>query len=187
MLFSVLYYLVLMSSFSIDHNEKMNSQVMSHVNGLVSAIESAMSPTTSYETREECENLCQQFMTQASASDCRDVGFQLIASFPPACHFGLSLVEHCIKVHWQALLPQERQIIKVGYWFNHICVYLYLNTKFPPLCAHVISVQDQVIWLMNAGNGPLPNLNASHLKDGISRLMVEIVKQEGPHQVRCIL
>ena len=80
---------------------------------LVQAVDVALSATASSESRNQAYMLCEKFKEESPL--CATVGFQL-ACFGRnlnAKHFGLQLVEHCIKFRWNSLHPQEKISIKV--------------------------------------------------------------------------
>lgn len=80
---------------------------------LIRAVEAALSPTTDPQIRAQSYTYCEQFKEEANPLACTAVGFQLISCYPSARHFGLQLVEHCIKFRWFELEPQDKMAIKV--------------------------------------------------------------------------
>ena len=91
----------------------MDRLLPSEANQLILAVEAALSPTTDPTTRAQSYALCERFKEEANPLTCTAVGFQLASSYPSARHFGLQLVEHCIKFRWLEIQPQEKMTIKV--------------------------------------------------------------------------
>lgn len=96
-------------------------QLSAEAQQLVQAVEIALSPTASAETRTQAYTHCERFKEESPL--CATVGLQLASSnhIPVIRHFGLQLVEHCIKFKWQDIHPQEKISIKV-YQFTHCCI-----------------------------------------------------------------
>lgn len=80
---------------------------------LIHAVDVALSPTATAEARNQAYNLCESFKEESPL--CSLVGIQLASSSKSATvrHFGLQLVEHCIKFRWKDTHPQEKLSIKV--------------------------------------------------------------------------
>ena len=80
---------------------------------LIQAVNVALSPTATTESRSQAYNLCERFKEESPL--CAVVGLQLAGSnqTPAVRHFGLQLVEHCIKFRWKDMHPQEKLSIKV--------------------------------------------------------------------------
>ena len=80
---------------------------------LTEAVEVALSPTATLAARNQAYSLYEKFKEQSPI--CAAVGLQLAGSDKSATvrHFGLQLIEHCIKFRWKDLPPQEKLFLKV--------------------------------------------------------------------------
>ena len=89
------------------------SQVSLEAEQLVNAVNIALSPTATAEARAQAYNICERFKEESPL--CAVVGLHLakLTETPFVSHFGLQLVEHCIKFRWKDLHPQEKLTIKV--------------------------------------------------------------------------
>ena len=88
-------------------------QLSDEAEQLILAVEIALSPTATADARNQAYNLCERFKEESPL--CAAVGVQLAGSMRSSTvrHFGLQLVEHCIKFRWKDLHPQEKLSIKV--------------------------------------------------------------------------
>lgn len=91
-------------------------QISAEAEQLIHAVDIALSPAVSTEERNQAYNVCERFKEESPL--CAIVGLQLAASArsPTIRHFGLQLVEHCIKFRWKDMHPQEKLSIKVLYF-----------------------------------------------------------------------
>ena len=80
---------------------------------LVQAVDIALSATASSEARNQAYLLCEKFKEESPL--CATIGFQLsrYGNNFNVKHFGLQLVEHCIKFRWNNIHTQEKIFIKV--------------------------------------------------------------------------
>ena len=80
---------------------------------LMQAVNIALSATANVQERSQAYILCEKFKEESPL--CATVGFELALAGrnPAAKHFGLQLIEHCIKFRWNNLQPQEKVSIKV--------------------------------------------------------------------------
>lgn len=88
-------------------------QLSAEAEQLIQAVEIALSPTASADARTQAYSICERFKEESPL--CAAVGLQLVCSNITATiqHFGLQLVEHCIKFQWQDIHPQQKLSIKV--------------------------------------------------------------------------
>lgn len=88
-------------------------QLSAEAEQLILAVDVALSPTATADARNQAYNLCERFKEESPL--CAAVGVQLAGSpkNPTVRHFGLQLVEHCIKFRWKDMHPQEKLSIKV--------------------------------------------------------------------------
>jgi exportin-5 len=73
-------------------------------------------------------------------------------------HFGLQLIEHTIKFNWNVISRPEKIFIK-----------------------------ENSMKLLSAGLGGMDERNATHIKDALSRIIVEMIKREWPQQWTTLL
>lgn len=80
---------------------------------LIHAVDVALSATASSEARNQAYLLCEKFKEESPL--CATIGFQLArhGNNFSIKHFGLQLVEHCIKFRWNCIHTQEKIFIKV--------------------------------------------------------------------------
>lgn len=88
-------------------------QLSSAAEQLVLAVEVALAPTATADARSQAYSVCERFKEESPL--CSVVGLQLAGSSKSSTvrHFGLQLVEHCIKFRWKDTHPQEKLNIKV--------------------------------------------------------------------------
>lgn len=86
---------------------------------------------------------------------CAQAGFYLVTNqFSPIVkHFGLQLMEHTVKINWNNISQQEKVFIK-----------------------------ENSMKLLSQGIGPAEDSSLQHLKDALSRVVVEMIKREWPQQ-----
>ncbi|EDW75143.1 uncharacterized protein Dwil_GK19857 [Drosophila willistoni] len=121
---------------------------------LAQAVDMIMQPTTTQQARLEAYMACERFKEESPL--CAQVGLYL-ASSPQfnqqAHHFGLQLMEYTIKFKWNQITHEEKVFIK-----------------------------DNAIKMLNLGVGPAEDKRLLHLKDALSRIIVEMIKREWPQQ-----
>ncbi|XP_058807099.1 exportin-5 [Phymastichus coffea] len=117
-------------------------------------VEMTMSPNISQQQRLEVYNACERF--KESSPLCAQCGLFLAQRSPGrnsiVRHFGLQLMEHCIKYRWTHLSQTEKIFIK-----------------------------ENAMRLLEEGIEPLTQ-EESHIKDALARIIVEMVKREWPQQ-----
>lgn len=86
---------------------------------------------------------------------CAQAGFYLVTNqFSPVVkHFGLQLMEHTVKFNWNNISQQEKVFIK-----------------------------ENSMKLLCQGVGAADDSSLQHLKDALSRVIVEMIKREWPQQ-----
>jgi exportin-5 len=80
---------------------------------LIRAVEISMSPTASSQERRNAYEACEQF--KETSPMCAECGLYL-AQLPNIAivrHFGLQLMEHCVKYRWNKMTQAEKLFIKV--------------------------------------------------------------------------
>ena len=82
---------------------------------------------------------------------CAQAGFYLVTNQFSAIvkHFGLQLMEHQVKFNWNKISQEEKIFIK-----------------------------DNTMKLLASGVGPADDPSLLHIKDALSRIVVEMVKRE---------
>lgn len=121
---------------------------------LAQVVEVMMSPNVPQEQRLEVYNACERF--KESSPLCAQCGLYLAQKAPNRSsvvrHFGLQLMEHCIKYRWTQISQSEKIFIK-----------------------------ESAMKLLQEGTEPLLQEEA-HIKDALSRVVVEMIKREWPQQ-----
>ena len=81
---------------------------------LVQAVNISLSATVNCQERTHAYNLCEKFKEESPL--CATIGFELACccSNLNARHFGLKLVEHCVKFRWTYIDTNEKVLIKVS-------------------------------------------------------------------------
>ncbi|XP_066998093.1 exportin-5 [Anabrus simplex] len=118
---------------------------------LAGAVELTMDPLVPQQQRMEAYTAVERFKDTSSV--CAQCGFflaQCPKESPFVRHFGLQLVEHCVKYRWNQMSQQEKIFIK-----------------------------DNVMKLLGRGMEP-ELLEHAHIKDAMSRVVVEMIKREWP-------
>uniref|UniRef100_H3CTC2 Exportin-5 n=1 Tax=Tetraodon nigroviridis TaxID=99883 RepID=H3CTC2_TETNG len=130
----------------------MADQVASFCDQLIKAVNVTMDPETSHIYRLEALKFCEEFKENNSL--CLPCGLRLADKAQPAVvrHFGLQILEHVIKFRWNDMQQQDK--------------------------AHLKECAMQLLL-----NGTLSILEEeSHIKDVLSRIIVEMIKREWPQQ-----
>ncbi|XP_068183178.1 exportin-5 [Antennarius striatus] len=128
----------------------MAEQVAAVCDQLVRAVNVTMDAETSQIYRLEALKFCEQF--KESSTLCVPCGLQLADRTQPAVvrHFGLQILEHVIKFRWNNMQQQEKVQLKE-------CAMRLLSDG-------TLSILEE----------------ESHIKDGLSRIIVEMIKREWP-------
>ncbi|GAB1599827.1 exportin-5-like [Argonauta hians] len=120
------------------------------VQQLIAAVETVMNPAVRNEDRMLAHKVCDELKEMPSKS----IEFGLILAHsqysPIIRHFGLQLLEHCIKYHWNDLVPAEKNRMKKS-------------------ALELIATGTQGILV-----------EVHHIKDAVSRITVEIIKRDWP-------
>ncbi|XP_022088684.1 exportin-5-like isoform X3 [Acanthaster planci] len=130
----------------------MDGEVISWCSKLTESVNAAMDPIVGQESRMQAYQLCEEFKTSAPYSLCIACG-QLLASVSNSTvvrHFGLQLLENCVKFRWISSSPSEKLSLK-----EFVLSYFHNGTH------HLLEEQMCI-------------------KDGLSRIMVEMIKREWP-------
>ncbi|XP_012279678.1 exportin-5 [Orussus abietinus] len=121
---------------------------------LARAVEVTMSPNVPHQQRLEAYNACERF--KESSPLCAQCGLYLAQKSPNRSpvvrHFGLQLMEHCVKYRWTQISQPEKIFIK-----------------------------ESAMKLLQEGTEPLLQ-EETHIKDALSRVVVEMIKREWPQQ-----
>ncbi|KAI4494072.1 hypothetical protein M0802_009226 [Mischocyttarus mexicanus] len=121
---------------------------------LAHLVEVIMSPNITHQQRSEIYNTCERF--KETSPLCAQCGLYLAQKSPNRSsvvrHFGLQLMEHCIKYRWTQISQSEKIFIK-----------------------------ENAMKLLQEGTEPLLQEEA-HIKDALSRIIVEMIKREWPQQ-----
>ncbi|XP_037929021.1 exportin-5-like [Teleopsis dalmanni] len=126
---------------------------------LAKAVDLIMHPQTTQQARMEAYIACERFKEESPL--CAEVGLYL-ASAPHfgqnVKHFGLQLMEYTIKLKWNCIAHEEKIFIK-----------------------------ENAMKLLLLGVGPAEDASLAHLKDALSRIIVEMIKREWPQQWTSLL
>lgn len=127
------------------------AQISAQLAGMVEAM---MSPNISHEQRLNVYNECERF--KESSPICAQCGLFLAQRSPNRSsivrHFGLQLMEHCVKYRWTQMSQSEKIFIK-----------------------------ENAMKLLHEGTEPIMQ-EENHIKDALSRIIVEMIKREWPQQ-----
>lgn len=117
---------------------------------LIQAIETTLNPSTAQQQRAEAYEFIEAF--KADSPLCVPVAVELYDRNNTAVvrHTGLQLLEHTVKFKWNSLSPNEQAKLKTT-----------------------------ALYLLGQGNGNLAD-EPTHIKEALSRLVVEITKREWP-------
>ncbi|XP_071797679.1 exportin-5-like [Asterias amurensis] len=130
----------------------MESQFLNWCGKLTEAVNVAMNAEVAQQERFNAYQLCEEFKELAPFSECVASGLQFadIRNTTVIRHFGLQLLEHSVKFRWNSTTPDEKLFLK-----------------------------DSVIRLFQNGTEDLLQEQMC-IKDGLSRIMVEMIKREWP-------
>nr|QOW64975.1 hypothetical protein [Lymnaea stagnalis] len=124
--------------------------VQETIQTLISAVETVMNPHAKNEDRQSAHKICEEF--KENSKGCFQYGLHLAQKNNSAYvrHFGLQVVEHCIKYRWQEIGQAEKSDLK-----------------------------KNALELVDKGTKDILE-EAQHIKDGVSRVLVELMKREWP-------
>uniref|UniRef100_A0A182SNG1 Importin N-terminal domain-containing protein n=1 Tax=Anopheles maculatus TaxID=74869 RepID=A0A182SNG1_9DIPT len=136
----------------------MAHEVVELANELARAVKITMDPDATQQARMDAYVACERFKDVSPL--CAQAGLSLVTgNYPPIVrHFGLQLMEHTIKFNWNSISQQEKIFIK-----------------------------ENAMKLLNAGVGEAQDQSLAHIKDGVSRIIVEMIKREWPQQWTTLL
>lgn len=122
-------------------------------NELAVAVEVTMNPHANQQSRMEAYIACEKFKEISPL--CAQAGLYLVTNQFSAIvkHFGLQLMEHQVKFNWNKISQEEK-----------------------------IFVKDNTMKLLASGVGPADDISLLHIKDALSRIVVEMIKREWPQQ-----
>ncbi|XP_071963530.1 exportin-5-like isoform X3 [Antedon mediterranea] len=129
----------------------------STVQKLIHSVNITMDPSASHQQRTEAYHFCEEF--KESSPLCVECGMVLAKTvYPPIIrHFGLQILEHCAKFRWLDMNPQQKGIFK-----------------------------EATISLIQTGVKDILS-EEIFIKDGLSRIMVEMIKKEWPQRWESML
>ncbi|XP_033112204.1 exportin-5-like [Anneissia japonica] len=132
-------------------------ELQRNVEGLIKSITITMDPQVSHEQRTEAYHMYEEFKEKSEL--CVQCGMVLAkTTYPPIIrHFGLQLLEHCVKFRWLAMNPNQKMIFK-----------------------------DATVSLIRTGVQDILE-EETFIKDGLSRIMVEMIKKEWPQRWESML
>ncbi|KAK2183970.1 hypothetical protein NP493_288g00016 [Ridgeia piscesae] len=117
---------------------------------LVAAVEMVLNPLTPHQQRLEAHQACEDFKENSPLCARCGVLMANMAQSDITRHFGLQLLEHSVKYRWNNMAAEEKLFIK-----------------------------ENTLELLAKGTLDLLSEHA-HIKDGLSRIMVEMIKREWP-------
>lgn len=121
---------------------------------LARVVQIMMSPDVPHQERVDVYNACERF--KETSPLCAQCGLYLAQKSPNKSsvvrHFGLQLMEHCIKYRWTQISQTEKLFIK-----------------------------ENSMKLLQDGTEPMMQ-EETHIKDALSRVIVEMIKREWPQQ-----
>ncbi|MED6263098.1 hypothetical protein CHARACLAT_000924 [Characodon lateralis] len=128
----------------------MAEQVAAMCDQLIKAVIVTMDPETSQIYRLEALKFCEEF--KETSTLCVPCGLQLADKNQPAVvrHFGLQILEHVIKFRWNNMQQQEK-----------------------------VQLKECAMQLLTNGTHSILE-EESHVKDALSRIVVEMIKREWP-------
>ncbi|XP_013417289.1 exportin-5 [Lingula anatina] len=135
----------------------MEAEILQFASRLAMAVETVMNPAVERDDRLKAHQLCEEF--KESSPFCAQCGLLLASKDKPHVirNFGLQLIEHCVKYRWNAMSPEEKSFIK-----------------------------DNVMALLASGSEDILT-EQSHIKNVLSRIVVEMVKREWPQHWSTLL
>ncbi|KAL9702941.1 hypothetical protein quinque_006459 [Culex quinquefasciatus] len=133
-------------------------EVVGLANELARAVKITLDPAASQQSRMDAYVACERFKEVSPL--CAQAGLYLVMGNYPSIvrHFGLQLMEHTVKFNWNSISQQEKIFIK-----------------------------ENAMKLLSTGVGEAQDQTVSHIKDGLSRVIVEMIKREWPQQWTTLL
>uniref|UniRef100_A0A8D8L072 Exportin-5 n=1 Tax=Culex pipiens TaxID=7175 RepID=A0A8D8L072_CULPI len=133
-------------------------EVVGLANELARAVKITLDPAASQQSRMDAYVACERFKEVSPL--CAQAGLYLVMGNYPSIvrHFGLQLMEHTVKFNWNSISQQEKIFIK-----------------------------ENAMKLLGTGVGEAQDQTVSHIKDGLSRVIVEMIKREWPQQWTTLL
>ncbi|CAH0391468.1 unnamed protein product [Bemisia tabaci] len=132
----------------------MNEEILAVAQQLIYAVELSVNPLADQQARAKAYHDCEVFKEESPV--CFHCGLYLAQRqdlSPTVRHFGLQLIEHCIKYKWYDMQQKEKLFLK-----------------------------ENIMELLGAGMEPLPAQNSTLLQNALSRVIVEMIKREWPQQ-----
>ncbi|XP_033875025.3 exportin-5-like [Acipenser ruthenus] len=128
----------------------MSEQVNALCDQLIKAVNVMMDTESSQRYRLEALKFCEEFKEKCPI--CVPCGLKLAEKTQPPIirHFGLQILEHCVKFRWNNMPQQEK-----------------------------IHLKNNVMGLISNDIRPILE-EESHIKDALSRIVVEMIKREWP-------
>nr|CAD7568076.1 unnamed protein product [Timema californicum] len=169
------------------------------------AIELTMDPCVPQERRMEAYIACDRFKdTSPLCAQCGLYLAQRTGNSHFVRHFGLQLMEHCVKYRWNQISQPEKLFIKSRQCESNSALSTWESClpSTPLLCAHAHNSQTPHHWHCEAHRSIVLQENAmkllaagtelgiqehNHIKDALSRVIVEMVKREWPQQWSTLL
>ncbi|KAK6181164.1 hypothetical protein SNE40_009086 [Patella caerulea] len=135
----------------------MDPNLQQIVSKLCLAVETVMNPVVCQSDRLAAHQICEDF--KDNSPYCVQVGISISSKeySPVIRHFGLQLLEHCIKFRWINLSLDEKQYLK-----QNSLQLLDTGTKY--------LLEEEL-----------------HVKDAISRIVVELMKREWPQNWQSLM
>lgn len=128
----------------------MSEQVNALCDQLIKAVNVMMDTESSQRYRLEALKFCEEFKEKCPI--CVPCGLKLAEKTQPPIirHFGLQILEHCVKFRWNNMPQREK-----------------------------VNLKNNVMGLISNGIRPILE-EESHIKDVLSRIVVEMIKREWP-------
>lgn len=130
----------------------MDPELQKTVQELAAAVEVVLNPFTPHEQRRQAHEMCEQF--KETSPYCAVCGVMMSSKENKDIirHFGLQLLEYCVKYKWNDMSVNDK-------------VYIKENT----------------MKLLQEGTHDILH-EQTHIKDAVSRIVVEMIKREWPQQ-----
>ncbi|XP_065223906.1 exportin-5 [Planococcus citri] len=125
-----------------------NQEIINISNQLAQAVEAALNPEVPPDKRQQAYNACEEFKEKSPLCIQCSVYLSLHGSHLVR-HFGLQLMEYCVKYKWYGIDQSQK-----------------------------ISIKDVTMSLLQSCEGDF--IHHIHLRDALSRVIVEMIKREWP-------
>ncbi|GAB0099470.1 Exportin-5 [Sergentomyia squamirostris] len=137
---------------------EMGGDVARLASELARAVEVTMNTNANQNDRMEAYMACERFKENSPL--CAQAGMFLTSGQYPLTvrHFGLQLMEHTVKFKWYTISQQEKLFVK-----------------------------ENAMKLLANGVGAAEDASLMHIKDALSRIIVEMIKREWPQQWTTLL